>query len=196
SGQRRCRSASGMKPYSPGSGASPQRTMTESLPSWSRARFIASSEPSASPSGFSWVVIRKRSWARIASATAARSLAVVWGEFIDELRHADAALDRRIVLEGQLRSSLQMQLACEPRLQHGMRGLQTGQRLHALALGSEHGDEDARMAKIRRRLDSGHGHEADTRVLQLPHSFGEHLADRLVDASHALCQSSYSRDEA
>src|SRR4051812_4312098 len=194
SGQRLCSSFRGMNPYSPGSGASPQRTMTESLPNWSSASFIPSSEPRASPSGFSWVVIRKRSWSRIASATAARSLAVVWGEFIDELRHADPALDRRIVLEGQLGCSLQMQLARETRLQHGMRGLQSGECLHTLPLRSEHGHEDTGVPNVRRRFDSGDGHEPDPRILQLPHSFREHLADRFVHATHALCHASYSSD--
>src|SRR3954468_17477353 len=172
SGQRLCSSFRGMNPYSPGSGASPQRTMTESLPNWSSASFIPSSEPRASPSGFSWVVIRKRSCARIASATAARSLAVVWGEFIDELRHADPALDRGIVLECQLRSSLQMQPPCEQRLQDGVGGLQRGERLHALALRSEDGHEDTRVAKVGGRLDAGDRNEPDTRILQLPYPFG------------------------
>ena len=60
SGSSRRRSASAMKPYSPGSGTAPARYMTASFPSWSNARFAASSEPSASPSGFSWVVRRNR----------------------------------------------------------------------------------------------------------------------------------------
>ena len=46
-----------------------------------------------------------------------QSLAVVWGELINQLGHANPALDRRIVLEGQLRSPLHAQLACEPGLQ-------------------------------------------------------------------------------
>ncbi len=47
-----------MKPYSAGSGTAPARYMTASFPSWSNASFAASSEPSASPSGFSCVVRR------------------------------------------------------------------------------------------------------------------------------------------
>ena len=39
------------------------------------SRLVATSEPRASPSGFSWVVTMKRSWPRRASATAARSAA-------------------------------------------------------------------------------------------------------------------------
>src|SRR5215210_4635654 len=119
-----------------------------------------------------------RSWPRIASATAATSLAVVWGEFIDQLRHADPAFDRRIVLERQLGSSLQMQLARDLRLQDGMRGLQSGESLQPLALGAKDGHEDARVPEIPRRLDSRHGDESDPRVLQLSDSFGEHLPNR------------------
>src|SRR6266511_2920646 len=192
SGQRRFSSASGMNAYSPGSGASPTRTMTASFPSWSRASFIASSDPSASPSGFSCVVMRNCSWPRIVSATAVSSLAVVWGEFIDQLGDADPALYRRIVLEGQLWGSFESQLARDPRLQHRVRRLQAGERLRALALRAEDGHEDARVPQVRRRLDSGHGDEADARVLELPDSFGQHLPDRLVDAAHSLGHARYS----
>src|SRR6476646_8706321 len=113
-----------MNEYSTGSGASPCRTMTVSLPSCSRARIAASSEPSASPSGFSCVVRTKRSCSRIAFATAARSLAVVWGELIDQLCHADPTFDRRIVLEGQWGSAFHAQFARELGLQQRMGGLE------------------------------------------------------------------------
>src|SRR5919204_1655653 len=192
SGQRRRSSASGMNWYSPGSGASPYRTITASLPSWSTASFVARSEPSASPSGFSCVVRRNCSRLRIASATAARSVVVVWGELINQLRHPHAALDRRIVLERQLRSPLQPQLARNARLQHGMRRLQTFDRLHALPLGTENRDEHARVAKVRRRLDSGHRDEADPRILEPPHRLRQHLADGFVDTSHPVGHARYS----
>src|SRR5687767_121181 len=131
-----------MKPYSAGSGASPPRNMTASLPSCSSASPDASSEPRASPSGFSCVVSRKRSCVRIASATAERSLGVVWGELIDELRHAHAALDGGIVFEGQLRGPLHSQLPCDPPLEDAVRCLESFDRLLPLALASEHADED------------------------------------------------------
>src|SRR3954468_14249244 len=118
--------------------------MTTSLPSDSSASFVASSEPSASPSGFSWVVTRKRSCPRIASATASRS-GVVWGELIDQLRHADAALDALIVFEGQLRGALHPELPREPRLEHAVRRLEGCERPLALALGAEHRDEHVRL---------------------------------------------------
>src|SRR5919109_2926005 len=165
SGQRRRSSASGMKAYSPGNGVSPCRTITLSLPSWSSASFIARSEPSASPSGFSCVVIVNCSWPRIVSATAVISLAVVWGELIDQLAHADPALDRRIVLEDKLRSSLHPELACDARLQHGMRRLQPCKRPLAFPLVPQHGHEHARLPQVRRRFDGRHGDESDSRVL-------------------------------
>src|SRR5207244_7597543 len=111
----------GMNEYSRGRGESPARYITVSLPSWRSASVVASSEPRASPSGFSCVTTRKRSCARSASATASRSL-VVWGELIDQLCHAHAALDRRIVLEGQLRGPLHSKLACKSSLQQAMCG--------------------------------------------------------------------------
>src|SRR6266540_3434031 len=192
SGQRRRSPASGMNAYSPGRGASPTRTMTESLASWASPSFSASSDPSASPSGFSCVVMRKRSWSRIASATAVSSLAVVWGEFIDQLGHADPALYRRIVLEGQLWGSFEPQFTRDPRLQHRVSRLQAGERLRALALRAEDGHEDARVPQVGRRLDSGHGDEPDARILELSDSFGQHLPDRLVDAAHSLGHARYS----
>src|SRR5918995_402373 len=166
--------------------------MTVSFPSWSNASFAASREPSASPSGFSWVVSTNRSWPRIASTIASRSLAVVWGELIDQLGHADPALDRRIVLEGQLRSPLHSQFACDTRLENRVRSLKAGERLDALALGTEDRDKDARMTQIRRGLDAGHRDEADPRILQLADRFRKHLPDGFVDATHTVCHQGYS----
>src|SRR3970040_1808641 len=115
SGSVLCSRSSAMKWYSFGGGVSPAGYPALSVPSSPRARCKASNDPSASPSGFSWVVIRKRSWSRIASTTAARSV-VVWGELIDQLGHAHAALDGRIVLEGELRGPLHLQLPAQARL--------------------------------------------------------------------------------
>src|ERR671930_3244 len=192
SGQRRRSSASGMNAYSPGSGASPTSTISASLPSCLSASRIASSEPSASPSGFSCVVIRKRSLSRIASATAVSSLAVVWGEFIDQLGHADPALDRRIVLECQLRGPFQVQLARDARLQDCVRRLQAGDRLRALPLRAQYRDEDARVAEVGRRFHSGDSDKADTRILQQTDGLGQHLPDRLVDPAHSIRHGGYS----
>src|SRR5213592_2864898 len=132
--------------------------MTLSLPSWSSASFVARIDPSASPSGFSCVIRRKRSRERIASATASTSL-VVWGELIDQLRHADPALDRGIVFERQLRCPLHSELAREAPLQDAVRRGEPGEALLALLLGAEDADVDASVAEVRRRLDAGDGHE-------------------------------------
>src|SRR5436305_8086081 len=115
--------------------------MTLSLPSSSRASFVARIEPRASPSGFSCVISRKRSRERIASATASISL-VVWGELIDELCHADPALDRRIVFERQLGRPLHSKLAGERALEHSVRRLEAGQAPLPLFLRAEDADVD------------------------------------------------------
>src|SRR5262249_2251980 len=165
--------------------------MTLSLPSWSSASFIARIEPSASPSGFSWVTMRKRSCDRIASATAATSL-VVWGELIDQLRHAGPPLDGRIVFDRGLRRPLHPELARQPRLQDAVRRLEAGEALLAALLGSEHAYVDTCVAQVRRGLDPGDGDETDPRVLQLADRFGEDLPDGLVDAPHAAAHVPYS----
>src|SRR6266496_1045625 len=162
-GSSRYSSSSGMNAYSPGSGACPARYMYASFPSMRSARVSASSEPSASPSGFSCVVTRNRSCDRSASATAARSVGgvVVWSELIDQLRHAYAMLDRRIVLERQLRRSFQPQLTRDVSLQDTMRRFQARERLLALAFRAEHTDEDRRVTEVRRGLDPRDRDEAD-----------------------------------
>ena len=73
-----------------------------------------------------------------------------------------------------------------------MRGLQPQQTLPLLVLGAEDADEDPRVPEIRRRLDPGHRHEADPRVLELADRLGQHLADSLVDASHPVAHHWYS----
>src|SRR5919198_6232722 len=185
-GSSRRRPSSGMNPYSRGSGASPYRYISLSLPRVSRASFIASSDPSASPSGFSWVTIRKRSWERSVSATALRSSLVPWRELIDQLRHADAALDRRIVLEGQLGSPLQPELARESSLQDTVRRGKAGEGLLALPFAAEDADENRRVAEVGRRLHAGDRDEPDPRILQLADALRDHLANGLVDASHPV----------
>src|SRR5436305_4373470 len=189
SGGSRTRSSSGMNAYSCGSGVWPGRYMTASLPSCRRARLRASSEPRASPSGFSCVTTRKRSCRWRASAIAFRSVVcviVVRRELVDQAGHAHAALDRRIVLEGQLRSSFHSELAREPRLEDTVRGLEPHQAGAPFPARAEHADVDRRVPQIRRRLDRSHSDEPDPRVLELGKRFGEHLPHRLVHPAHAL----------
>src|SRR5918995_9494 len=185
SGSSRRRSARGMNLYSAGSGAAPGTYMTASLPSWSSTSLAARIDPSASPSGFSWVTSRKRFRSRSASATALRSL-VVWGELIDQVRHPDAALDGRIVFEGQLRGPFQPQLPGDAGLENAVRGLQPGQRRLALALRAVHADEDLRVAKVGGGLDPGDGDEADPRVAELADGFGEDFENGRIDAAHPV----------
>src|SRR2546421_5217526 len=176
-GSPRCRSSSGMNAYSPGSGASPARNIYASFRSRRSASVIASNDPSASPSGFSWVVTRKRSCERSASTTAARSF--VSGELIDELCHADPTLDRRIVLEGQLGGSLHSQLSREARLEDAVGGGEPLQAPLALLLRAQDAHEDTGLAEVGRRPDAGDRDEADPGILQVADPFGEHLLHRL-----------------
>src|SRR5579864_5765941 len=185
SGTCRVTSSSGMNAYSRGSGESPLRYMTASLPSWRRARAVASSDPSESPSGFSWLTTRKRSFARRASATALRSL-VGWGELIDEVGHAHAALDRGIVLERQLRSPLHPELAREAALQQPVRRGEALERRLPLPRRAEDAHVHGRMVEVGRRHDACDGDEADARVLQFRERLPEDPADRLVHSPHAL----------
>src|SRR4051812_261208 len=179
--------AKSMNSYSFGMGTSPKRYMSASLPSSRSANVMARSEPRASPSGFSWVVTMKRSLLRRASATAARSPSVVFVfvELIDESGEAHPPLYRRIVLKRQLWGSLQTELAVHAALEDTVRGLEAGERGVALLRGPEHAHVDGGLAKVRARVDPGHGHEADARVLQAADAFREHLAQRLVHTAHA-----------
>src|SRR5918994_2565630 len=187
SGTVRSSSSRGMKEYSPGSGASPTRSIVASLPSWSSASFSASIDPRASPSGFSCVVTRKRSPPRITSAACASSVSivVVWGEFIDQQGHSDPPLDRRIVFEGQLRRPLHPEFLCELRLQDSVCRLEALQALLTLPLGAEHRDEDLGVPEVGRRLDPGDGDETDPRVLQPQERPPEDFLDGVVDPAHS-----------
>src|SRR6266540_4401531 len=159
--------------------------MIASLPSWSSASLHASTDPRASPSGFSWVVIRKRSLARIASAACSRSV-VVWRELIDKSRHPDATLDRRIVLKGQLGGPLHPELARDVPLEQAVRGTQALQRLLALLLRAEDADEDARVAEIGGGLDGGDRDEPDPGILELDERLRQDLLDCGVHPPHAV----------
>src|SRR5215212_472452 len=196
-GSDRRSSASSRNRYSAGSGASPARYITTSFPSDRSASDVASSDPSASPSGFSCVTTVKRSWSRIAPTTAARSLCVVvavWlisgrkraRELIDQRRHTHTVLDGRIVFERQLRRPLQPQLAGDARLDDAVRGLEAGERRPALALVSEHGHEDDALAQVARDLDGRHRHEPDPRVLQLRNRLRHDGPDGFVHPTHPL----------
>src|SRR4029079_8750210 len=163
-GSSRRRPSSCMNAYSRGSGAPPERNMSTSLPSWRRATVVASSDPSASTSGFSWFTTRKRSCSRNAAAIAWRSVdvCVILGcELVDQLAHPHAALDGRIALEGQLRGAPPPTLAHKLRLQRAVGGLEPPERRLLLLLRAEDAHEDDRVAKVGCRVDTRHRHEAD-----------------------------------
>src|SRR5581483_4089105 len=170
SGTSRRTSPSGRKRYSPGSGPSPGRNICASLSSPRSASAIARIE-------------------RSASATARSSVCVIGSvvdEFVDQLRHANPALDGRIVFEREPGCPPQAQLAGDPPLQEAVRRLQAGERRATLALVAEHGHEDAALAQVGRDLDAGDRHEADPRVLEIRDRVGDDCAHRLVDATHPL----------
>src|SRR3954449_4533992 len=75
-----------------------------------------------------------------------------------------------------------------------MGSLETCERLHAFPFGAEHGDENARVAEVRRGIHTGDRHEADSGVLELPDRLRQNLTDGLVHATHAICHRGYSSD--
>src|SRR4029077_18308037 len=115
-------------------------------PSAPSARCIASSDPSASPSGFSWEVTVKRSCPRRAASTGSISVAAlilggvgrVGRELVDELVHPHPTLDRMIVREQELRSPAQMEVARDAALQDAACACERRQRPLLLALRAEH----------------------------------------------------------
>src|SRR5499427_8209868 len=188
-GRSRTSSSSGMNAYSRGSGVVPARYITASLPSCRRASVAARSDPSASPSGFSCVTTRNRSCCRSASAIAFRSVVcviVVRRELVDQAGHAHAALDRRIVLEGQLGGPLQPELARNPRLEDAVRRLEAEKARSLLATRAEDAHVDGRVPEIGSRVHGGHRDEPDAWVLELGKRLREHVLHRFVDPAHAL----------
>src|SRR5664280_287234 len=169
SGSPRTRSSSGMKRYSKGSGAVPGRNIVLRLPSWSSASLSASIEPSASPSGLSCTEMTKSSWSRIPCATALRSAFVIVigrSELFDQFVHANRIFGGRIVLEGELRDSLDAKLAVQPRLEHAVGGVQRFDRSRDLLLRAEHADVDACSTQVGGRPHRGDGDKTDTRILE------------------------------
>ena len=174
------------------------RYIDASLPSARRPSVVASIEPSASPSGFSCVTTRKRSFAADRrddrglvsahrpvpprSAPAGRRVTSSIS-FVMRTAALDG-LDRRQNVS--VRRPLQAELAVDPRLQHAVRGLEPGQRRAPLLLVAEHRDVDGRLAQVGRDVDAGDRDHADPRVLQLADALGDDGPHRLVDPAHAL----------
>ena len=107
---------------------------TASLPSAVSTWCIATSEPSASPSGFSCVASTKRSRvAELGEHLRARRRGAVRAAHsptlpLEQLVDAQAALDRVVVDEVQRRRVLEPQLAGDPALQEAVGGAQAVQR--------------------------------------------------------------------
>src|ERR1700693_2601335 len=102
------------------------------------------------------------------------------------MRHTHAAFDGWIVFEGQLRSPLQPQLACDARLEDAVGRGEALQRALSLLLRAEDAYPDPSVPKVGRRLDPGHRYESDAGVFQLEEPFRQCCADRLVHTSHSI----------
>ena len=139
SGSSRSSPSSGMKPYSRGSGASPDEVHLDVLAELAQrerrreqraervaVRVLVGHDEKA-------VVLAQRRRDRL---QVSRLCVILGCELVDQLAHPHATLDRRIVLEGQLRGPLHPQLAREPRLQQPVRGLEPAQRRAPLLLAS------------------------------------------------------------
>src|SRR5215211_632569 len=191
SGIRRRSSSRRMNRYSCGSGTSPKRYISASLPSSRSASVSATSDPSASPSGFSWVVRSSRSCPARASATALRSVCFsgVWSELIDEPGEPNPLLDRLIVLKAKLRGSLQPELPVQLRLEERVARLETGEGSLPLPLRPEDAHVHRRLPEIGRHPDCGHCDEPDPRILQVGDPLGDNLAYRFVHLPHPLAHS-------
>ena len=87
--------------------------------------------------------------------------------FFQQLRDPHPALRSVVVHERELWRVLDPQFGADPALQIAVCGVECLQCPAAFAGVAEHGHEHARMAEIRRCLDSGHCDKSDPRVLQL-----------------------------
>src|SRR5437763_9700031 len=183
----------GRNRYSTGSGNSlAARNITESLPSCRRISCVPRSEPSASPSGPSCVVSRKRSSALSSAATSASEASlgsdtVGAASLIEQARDPNAALRRLVVVEREGRGALDPRLASDRCLEHAVGRAESGQRRLPLGILAQHADVDPRGAEVRACLDGGHGGEANPWVLELGGDrCPDHFAHELVDPPYAL----------
>src|ERR1700761_24367 len=149
----------GRKPYSWGSGRSwASMNMTQSLPISVRIARIATSEPIASPSGFSWATTTSRPASRSSERTrsrAERSPLAVTGLLlglalllVDQLRDAHPLVHRVVVLEGERRRVLERQLIGEAPLEEAVGRAQAIHAGHALGVAAENAHVDASVAEI------------------------------------------------
>src|SRR5215203_3747166 len=109
--------------------------ITVSLPHAASTSCMATSEPRASPSGFSWVTRTNVG--------------------VQQLLDADAPVDRVVVGELERRRVLEAQLVAHAALQIAVGGTQAFERGSADRLVPQDGDVDARVAQVRAGVDSG-----------------------------------------
>ena len=142
-----------------------------------------SSEPSASPSGFSCDVTRKRSCVRSASTTARMSVAASSSLVVSgpgRARRSASSSGRRARPTDRRRTQLgrpaQVQLPVDARLQDAARRRRAPSSVaRALLLAAVDAEPHRRLGEVGRRLDPGHGDEADPRVLQRRDRLGDDL---------------------
>ena len=158
-----------------GSGSSrASMNIRQSLPSAVRMPCMAISEPSASPSGFSWVTTTSLSASRsscedlVAGRAAAVGQSSLAGRSSSSSVIRMPAVDRVVVLEGQRGRVLERQLG-RPAARCRKPCAERSPSSVSLAAGvvAEHAHVDASVAQVRAGLDSGHGHESNARVLEI-----------------------------
>src|SRR5579862_1110352 len=189
-------SSSPRKRYSWGSGNS-RASMNAglSLPRAVRISRIATSEPSASPSGFSWVttisLLAERSSSSACSRLERFPFSGTWtavhvGPTIEQFGEPSRALHRLVVLEFERGGVLELQLARQSSLEEAMGRTQALEAGGSTRLVSEHAHIHARVAEISAGLHGSHSHESDSGILQVRGDrVAEHLAHRLIDATHS-----------
>ena len=188
--------------YSGGSGRSSGETyMTESLPSACKSSCIATSEPSASPSGCSCVASAKRSSSRIRASTSSRVPAAIShvaheGPISVEDLLDSHARDRSCRRRRTRAPACASGAARPPPGPGGSRGRwrrpasvsSRWARRRGTAVLAEHAHVHARMAQIGACPDVGHRYESHSWVLQSDcHGIPDHLANRLIHSTHASC---------
>src|SRR5689334_17671169 len=135
--------------------------ITESLPSWPSKWCMPRSEPSASPSGPSWAVSRKRSRERSSATTCSMADAATASVMLvlEQPRDPHALFDGVVVAEREGRGALHPRLGRDLRLQDAMRRAQASECRLALLLGAEHADVHLGGTKVWAGLHGCHGHE-------------------------------------
>src|SRR5918992_1477547 len=175
--------------YSHGRGnSSGDMNMTVSLPSCLRIQCMASSEPSASPSGFSWVVRSSLSAWRSSSTTWPCSVATGGIRvFFQKLADSHPPINRLVIEELQGRCPLEAKFGGDRPLQKTVGGTQARERRSPLILPTQHTYVNAGVAKVWRGFDRSYRDKSDSGVLEpLGQARGQHLPHRLVHSPHPL----------